>query len=36
MWAIRKWSTSFCDPDDYGVTKCWDDSHIYDWLVCQE
>ncbi|MFT4621413.1 MAG: hypothetical protein ACI8PZ_000065 [Myxococcota bacterium] len=34
--AIRKWSTSFCDPDDYGVTKCWDDSHIYDWLVCQE
>ncbi|MFT4621741.1 MAG: hypothetical protein ACI8PZ_000393 [Myxococcota bacterium] len=34
--AIRRWSSSFCDPDDYGVTRCWDADHAYDWLVCQE
>ena len=34
--AIRKWSSSHCNPEDYGVTKCWDAGHQYDWLVCQD
>ncbi len=34
--AIRWWPSSHCDPEDYGVTKCWDADHQYDWLVCQD
>ncbi len=34
--AIRKWPSSHCEPEDYGVTKCWDGDHQYDWLVCQD
>lgn len=34
--ALRKWSTSFCDPEAWGYTRCWDGDHSYDWLVCQE
>ena len=34
--AIRKWSTSFCSPEDWGYTRCWDGDHGYDWLVCQD
>ncbi len=33
--AVRKWSSSFCNPDDYGLTRCWDADHSYDWLVCE-
>ena len=34
--AIRKWSSSYCDPEEYGKTECWDADHIYDWLVCED
>ena len=33
--AIRKWACSYCDPENHGVTKCWDSDHQYDWLVCE-
>ncbi|MFH1531474.1 MAG: hypothetical protein ABIK09_12170 [Pseudomonadota bacterium] len=33
--AIRKWACSYCDPENHGVTKCWDSGHQYDWLVCE-
>jgi cysteine-rich repeat protein len=33
--GIRQWSSCMCDPDVYGVTRCWDSGHSYDWLVCQ-
>ncbi len=33
--AIRKWSCSYCDPEQYDSTSCWDTSHTYDWLVCE-
>ncbi|MFT4625519.1 MAG: hypothetical protein ACI8PZ_004187 [Myxococcota bacterium] len=33
--ALRNWCSSFCNPEDYGLTKCWDGDHVYDWLVCQ-
>jgi hypothetical protein len=32
--AIRNWGCSFCDPEIYGTTSCWD-GHSYDWLVCE-
>jgi cysteine-rich repeat protein len=34
--GVRKWASSFCDPDLHGVTKCWDSGHSYDWLVCEQ
>ncbi len=34
--AIRKWACSFCDPEVYGYTRCWDSGHSYDWLLCQD
>ena len=34
--GVRKWGSSFCEPDTYGVTKCWDTGHTYDWLVCEQ
>jgi cysteine-rich repeat protein len=33
--AIRKWACSYCDPENHGVTRCWDGDHQYDWLVCE-
>ncbi len=33
--AIRKEACSYCDPENHGVTKCWDTGHQYDWLVCE-
>ena len=34
--AVRwQWACAFCDPENYGVTKCWDADHTYDWLACQ-
>ncbi|MCO4769115.1 MAG: hypothetical protein KDA24_03740 [Deltaproteobacteria bacterium] len=33
--AIRKWSCSYCDPETYNQTRCWDSNHVYDWLVCE-
>jgi cysteine-rich repeat protein len=32
--AIRKWGCSYCDPENHGVTACWD-GHVYDWLLCE-
>ncbi len=32
--AIRKWGCSYCDPELYGTTACWD-AHVYDWAVCE-
>ena len=40
--AIRKHGCSMCDPDrpsSHGYsdsTRCWDSSHSYDWLVCED
>ena len=34
--GIRKWSSSWCDPEKHGYTRCWDSDHQYDWLVCQD
>ena len=34
--AIRRWSSSYCDPESYNQTRCWDSSHSYDWLVCMD
>ena len=34
--AIRRWSSSYCDPETYNQTRCWDSSHSYDWLVCMD
>ncbi len=34
--AVRKWSSSFCDPETYNQTRCWDSNHSYDWLVCMD
>ncbi len=33
--ALRDWGCSFCDPAQYGVSKCWDNSHQYDWIMCE-
>ena len=33
--AIRKWGSSYCEPDYYNVTNCWDSGHSYDWLICE-
>ncbi|MFT4624965.1 MAG: hypothetical protein ACI8PZ_003631 [Myxococcota bacterium] len=33
--AIRKWACSFCEPELYDTTRCWDVDHVYDWLVCE-
>jgi hypothetical protein len=33
--AIRQWSSSYCNPEKYGKTECWDTDHTYDWLVCE-
>jgi len=35
FYAIRRVSNSLCDPQEFGVTKCWDSGHAYDFLVCQ-
>jgi hypothetical protein len=32
--AIRNWACSMCDPKVYGVSKCWDNDHQYDWIIC--
>ena len=32
--AVRNWGSSFCDPEPYDTTSCWD-GHSYDWLVCE-
>lgn len=34
--GIRRWACSMCDPEIHGHTRCWDSSHSYDWLVCEE
>ena len=34
--AIRKWSSSYCEPEQYNVTNCWDSDHTYDWLICED
>jgi hypothetical protein len=33
--AIRDWGCSMCNPEDYGVSRCWDNDHQYDWIVCE-
>ena len=33
--AIRKWACSYCEPELYDQTRCWDSNHVYDWLVCE-
>ena len=35
-WSgIRKWACSYCDPETYDLSECWDTNHTYDWLVCE-
>ena len=34
--AIRKWSSSYCDPETWDKTNCWDSGHTYDWLICED
>ncbi|KAH3767068.1 hypothetical protein Pelo_1060 [Pelomyxa schiedti] len=33
--AVRKQPCSFGNPEEYGYTRCWDTSHVHDFLVLE-
>ncbi|KAH3746020.1 hypothetical protein Pelo_12592 [Pelomyxa schiedti] len=34
--AVRMPKISWCNPEYYGFTRCWDERNTYDWLVTEE